>query len=214
MHPSKSNIASVAFSEKSWIYFLALQLLFSEGSSSFLGKQWPCKYSTMCHLPQLIFYFMVFVMLTLLLTAAGISGLLTGYLYINDVMSIQKFRLPTIVSQIFSPLGFIFGPTAASSLPNGSTPTPPGRPGAGNGAGGPIGGQGQGGANGRGEALFGGQGNTGFQPYRMAAPPPPPEEAIESLINLGFERDRVIRALQSRDNNVEAAANFLLSGND
>mmetsp|Transcript_31111 Transcript_31111/g.29954 ORF Transcript_31111/g.29954 Transcript_31111/m.29954 type:complete len:327 (-) Transcript_31111:396-1376(-) len=42
-------------------------------------------------------------------------------------------------------------------------------------------------------------------------PPPPPEEAIEQLTMMGFERETVIIALGATDNNVEAAANRLLS---
>lgn len=41
---------------------------------------------------------------------------------------------------------------------------------------------------------------------------PPSEEAIESLTSMGFERQAVIRTLQQCDNNVELAANRLLSG--
>ena len=41
-------------------------------------------------------------------------------------------------------------------------------------------------------------------------PPPPPEEALDQLMNLGFERQAVIRALQQTDNNIEAAANRLM----
>lgn len=145
---------------------------------------------------------------------AGLSGLLTGYLYLNDVMSIQQFRLPAAVGRMCYPFTFLFGPTAASTLPNGPTPAPPGRP--------RQEGQGHrhGGANGagrRGETLFaprGGNTGGGFPAHQMAPPAPPSEEAIESLMNLGFERSRVVLALQSRDNNLEAAANFLLAGNE
>ncbi len=49
-----------------------------------------------------------------------------------------------------------------------------------------------------------------FQP--MPAPQPPSPEAIEQLTAMGFERDAVVRALGAADNNVEAAANRLLSG--
>ena len=41
---------------------------------------------------------------------------------------------------------------------------------------------------------------------------PPSPEAIEQLTAMGFERDAVVRALSATDNNVEAAANRLLSG--
>lgn len=49
-----------------------------------------------------------------------------------------------------------------------------------------------------------------FQP--MPQPQPPSPEAIEQLTAMGFERDAVVRALGATDNNVEAAANRLLSG--
>jgi hypothetical protein len=39
---------------------------------------------------------------------------------------------------------------------------------------------------------------------------PPSEDSIVSLMGLGFEREVVIRALQSTGNNIEAAANLLL----
>lgn len=48
-------------------------------------------------------------------------------------------------------------------------------------------------------------------PPHMAAAPPS-EDAIQQLTALGFERHQALRALQSTDNNVEAAANRLLNG--
>jgi membrane associated rhomboid family serine protease len=48
-----------------------------------------------------------------------------------------------------------------------------------------------------------------FQP--MPTPQPPSAEAIEQLTSMGFERDAVVRALGATDNNVEAAANRLLT---
>jgi hypothetical protein len=67
------------------------------------------------------------------------------------------------------------------------------------------------------------RGNDPFaqqQPQRRAVrpvdavppPPPPPEEAIEQLTAMGFERQRVLDALQTTHNNVEHAADRLLSG--
>ena len=58
------------------------------------------------------------------------------------------------------------------------------------------------------------------QPQRRAVrpvaevppPPPPSEEAIEQLTAMGFDRERVLAALQSTDNNVEHAADRLLRG--
>jgi membrane associated rhomboid family serine protease len=44
------------------------------------------------------------------------------------------------------------------------------------------------------------------------ASPPPSEEAIAQLTSMGFERQRVLEALQSSNNSVERAADRLLSG--
>mmetsp|Transcript_19260 Transcript_19260/g.27451 ORF Transcript_19260/g.27451 Transcript_19260/m.27451 type:complete len:336 (+) Transcript_19260:113-1120(+) len=44
------------------------------------------------------------------------------------------------------------------------------------------------------------------------APPPPSEEAIETLMAMGFDRESVVRVLQECDNNLEVAANRLLGG--
>eukprot|EP00814_Leptocylindrus_danicus_P001845 CAMPEP_0116022370 /NCGR_PEP_ID=MMETSP0321-20121206/10946_1 /TAXON_ID=163516 /ORGANISM="Leptocylindrus danicus var. danicus, Strain B650" /LENGTH=311 /DNA_ID=CAMNT_0003493427 /DNA_START=1 /DNA_END=936 /DNA_ORIENTATION=- len=54
-----------------------------------------------------------------------------------------------------------------------------------------------------------GAGNNQFQ--NLPPPPPPSEEAIANLTSMGFEREAVIRTLQQCDNNVEVAANRLLS---
>ena len=56
--------------------------------------------------------------------------------------------------------------------------------------------------------------NRGLQPQfqRMPPPQPPSQESIDQLTAMGFERDAVVRALSLTDNNVEAAANRLLSG--
>lgn len=51
------------------------------------------------------------------------------------------------------------------------------------------------------------------QPHQPpAAPQPPPESAIEQLTAMGFDRQRVLEALQSTNNSVERAADRLLSG--
>mmetsp|Transcript_7017 Transcript_7017/g.10640 ORF Transcript_7017/g.10640 Transcript_7017/m.10640 type:complete len:291 (+) Transcript_7017:364-1236(+) len=54
---------------------------------------------------------------------------------------------------------------------------------------------------------------------RQRAPPPPvvavmppPEAAIEQLTSMGFDRDSVLHALQASQNNVERAADILLTG--
>eukprot|EP00543_Licmophora_paradoxa_P002439 CAMPEP_0202455108 /NCGR_PEP_ID=MMETSP1360-20130828/12714_1 /ASSEMBLY_ACC=CAM_ASM_000848 /TAXON_ID=515479 /ORGANISM="Licmophora paradoxa, Strain CCMP2313" /LENGTH=134 /DNA_ID=CAMNT_0049074605 /DNA_START=97 /DNA_END=501 /DNA_ORIENTATION=- len=42
--------------------------------------------------------------------------------------------------------------------------------------------------------------------------PPPPESSIEQLTSMGFQRDAVIQALRTSHNDVERAADRLLSG--
>ena len=44
------------------------------------------------------------------------------------------------------------------------------------------------------------------------APDPPSEEAISTLMGMGFDREDVIGALGTCDNNLEVAANRLLQG--
>ena len=80
----------------------------------------------------------------------------------------------------------------------------------------------------RGRPVRGGRGNTGGsrntqrlvpgapvnlppQYEQLPQAPPPSEEAINQLTMMGFEREAVIRALNATDNNLEAAANRLLS---
>lgn len=48
-------------------------------------------------------------------------------------------------------------------------------------------------------------------PPRFPVAPPPSDEMVESLTSMGFEREAVVRTLQQCDNNVEVAANRLLS---
>ncbi|KAL3925482.1 MAG: hypothetical protein SGILL_000374 [Bacillariaceae sp.] len=74
----------------------------------------------------------------------------------------------------------------------------------------------------RGSAGFGGMGGRPRQPrQRRQAPPPaaaaapplpPPAEAVAQLTAMGFEEQRVKEALQVSGNNIERAANILLTG--
>ena len=59
---------------------------------------------------------------------------------------------------------------------------------------------------------FGGAAAAMAAAQQPPPPPPPSEEAISQLTAMGFDRQAVIRALGQTDNNVEAAANRLLSG--
>ena len=79
-----------------------------------------------------------------------------------------------------------------------------------------FGGAGQGGgeqllpgANGWAGGGGGGGGGGGFA--AMPTPAPPAEEAVTSLTSMGFSRTQALEALAATDNNVEAAANRLLT---
>uniref|UniRef100_A0A7S1ZHX3 UBA domain-containing protein n=1 Tax=Trieres chinensis TaxID=1514140 RepID=A0A7S1ZHX3_TRICV len=67
-----------------------------------------------------------------------------------------------------------------------------------------------GGGAGAGAAMGAPGGGGGFEV--PPSPPPPSEDAIAQLTAMGFDRDAVVRALGHSDNNVEMAANRLLSG--
>jgi len=196
--PNFTFLGFIAISEKSWIYLLALQLLFSNGLSS---------------------------------VSAAVGGLLAGALYEQDGFNIQSWRLPTAIENTCA----LFGRLVALLVPS---RTPTGGIGVGAGVSAGAGATGTGaqilnrGGDARSGALFrrGGGGGGGFASNPGAAwtadaqqgmdayggfgrplPDPPSEEAIASLTGLGFERSAVLQALQTTDNNLEAAANLLLS---
>ena len=56
-------------------------------------------------------------------------------------------------------------------------------------------------------------GGGGLRQRHAAAAAQPTEDAINQLMALGFDRDQVVRALVSSNNNVAAAANRLLNNN-
>lgn len=174
LHPSRHAIfGSFRFSEKSWTYVFALQLLCGEGLGSI---------------------------------CAGLSGFFAGYVYLSDFLSLQSIRLPKFVETIFSPFSYILGSTP---LINNAIPNPhiqPPRQ------------QQQQQRQYRDQQLplrnNGWNGNNRNTPSQVPVLSPPPEDAIEALVNLGFEREQAINALRVTNNNVDAAANYLFSGRD
>lgn len=170
LHPTKLQVLGLSFSEKSWTYILACQLLFSDGTDSF---------------------------------GAGVAGLVAGYLYTWDGLGLQDYRLPSMVEAPFMALGSVF--SSLFQAPAGATPG--GRPTQRRPRRENIGG----GLQGLGNqmlptdmgALFDDRSRLGLQPR---------EEDIQTLMNLGFDRSSVERALLSTGNNIDAAANILLSG--
>ena len=138
----------------------------------------------------------------------SIIGILIGMLYLGNHFGMQSWRLPSIVEKIFISFGSIFSfmmpappsnPTRAAATGNaGDAGTAPGdddEP--------PRYGRQPSWSEETQERLhsFGGMGE---------AIDPPSEDQIASIMALGFERARAIHALEQCENNVEAAANFLL----
>lgn len=131
----------------------------------------------------------------------SILGILIGMIYLGNYFNMQAWRLPGFVEKIFAGVGSIFS-FMMPPPPSNATRAPPTESGAGGGA-----------EFDRAripswtdatrERLdsFGGMGPA------MA---PPSEDQITQLTALGFERSRAVHALEQCENNVEAAANFLL----
>ena len=128
-----------------------------------------------------------------------LCGAIAGAMYTSPMLPFGKFMLPE------SMLGWLESDvpqTLAARRGRGAA-----RGGAGGGAGG--------GPRQRMAPNFGAGGGAAAAMAAAQQPPPPPppsEEAISQLTAMGFERQAVIRALGQTDNNVEAAANRLLSG--
>ena len=179
--PCMFSLLGLHFSDKSMAYLLAFQLLGCEGWRSILPS---------------------------------VVGYTLGKVYLAEVVPLHKLRLPRFLDSLCSSLY----PLVATTSPPGAAQRRRRRlrrqeermqMGAG------FGGAGQGGgeqllpgANGW-AAGGGGDGGGGFA--GMPTPPPPPEGAVTSLTSMGFSRAQALEALAATDNNVEAAANRLLT---
>jgi membrane associated rhomboid family serine protease len=130
----------------------------------------------------------------------SILGILIGMIYLGNYFNMQAWRLPGFIEKIFAAFGSVFS-FMMPAPPSNATRAAPG------------------GAGGDGAEFdraripswtdatrerldsFGGMG---------PAIAPPSEDQITQLTALGFERSRAVHALEQCENNVEAAANFLL----
>ena len=201
LHPDYFTVCGLRFSDKSLTYLLGAQLLFNGGMSSVLPS---------------------------------LSGLLFGALYMSDALRLQRLTWPRAfrsfcrswVAPIVDPDPNV---AAASASPSGSSPGANGDAafGFGGGRGGGAGGDAAAvarmlraagtAANRRGGDAAAAAGN-GAAPARTQQPegayemPPPDPAAVERLINMGFERVAVERAMRRAFNNENAAVNFLLEG--
>jgi hypothetical protein len=174
------SILGLIISEKSWTYLLASQLVLGENISSIVS---------------------------------AIAGLVAGYLYIQDhTKKLQKFRLPKIIENNIAMAGAFFSSLVPTPL------TPPNRE---------LQNhlqqqqqqqqqnqnrlqQEQMGRNNNGANRFAAAFNEGIGNYGGFGPPRISEEAVETLMGLGFERNAVIRALESVNGDTQAAATLLL----
>uniref|UniRef100_A0A7S2WHG0 UBA domain-containing protein n=1 Tax=Rhizochromulina marina TaxID=1034831 RepID=A0A7S2WHG0_9STRA len=115
-------------------------------------------------------------------------GFFTGWLYSQDFLGMQQFRLPRLIQDCLS---FLFSRLlherhALARPPPAAWPSWR-RPG---------------------DAV---PGQAAPANHAQAPPPQASEEDILSLMQMGFERDDVVRALQDSGNNVQVAADRLLS---
>ena len=177
---SQYSVVGVNLSEKSWIYFLLLQLALSGGYESALPAA---------------------------------CGFISGLLYIRNVGGLQKLRLPTRVESAFSVVGGFFAsliPFSAAAPQRGDARAAP-----------PTGraAMDQRGAyapppatDGDGWQNF--DDTDDFSAARSTAVPSGAvtvsEENVQVLMSMGFARPIAVHALENNDNNVEAAANYLL----
>lgn len=168
MHPKFFGVLGYDFSEKSLVYGLCAQVIFSGGLSSFL--------------PTFV-------------------GFLSGMMCVNW----SQHELPEFVYNAAEVFGKPFVDDAPAIMMSRSVQRE----------------RGAGRGNNRQRQVNGGRRDGGGAAAAAAAAPPvvqpprppvpPPEEAIAQLTSMGFEREAVVRALQQTDNNLEAAANRLLT---
>jgi len=128
---------------------------------------------------------------------AGGAGLLAGALYRLNVLGMQRFRLPAAVTDLFSStLGRVLsGPGAAQQVF--VTPTAAQQQ------------QQQQQGLGGGFPQHGGRPGGGAVAAAPRAVEPSPE-AIQQLVQMGFDEGAAAQALRQAGNNVEAALQFLL----
>jgi len=119
------------------------------------------------------------------------AGVVAGVVYHSGFLGLRNLKFPKIVEDLFlTPLGRIFGATQPQQIfitPAAATP----------GAGGAGGGFGVG---------------SGLIPTRPRAMPliEPSEEAVQQLVDMGFEAERARQALRAANNIVEVALQSLL----
>ena len=130
---------------------------------------------------------------------AGSAGLLAGALYRLNVLGIQRFRLPAAVAVFFSStLGRVLtGPGPVQQVfvtPNAAQQQQQ---------------QQQQGLMGGGHPQHGGRhgGSAAAAAPRAVEPSP---EAIQQLVQMGFDEGAAAQALRQAGNNVEAALQYLL----
>ena len=160
---------------------------------------------------------------------SGISGILSGFIYLSNVLGIQRLRLPEFIIVAFNFIGSLYSSTGnnnniniGNNQGNGNQNGLRGGGGGGSGIGARYGTndmqtqeQTQGHGHGNGMMDAGGAGN-GFGndavPDLSAFIGPPPREMIDMLVEMGFDEASATRALRATGNNLEAAASRLLQG--
>ncbi|GAQ91389.1 hypothetical protein KFL_007760080 [Klebsormidium nitens] len=184
---ARFSVMSLKFSDKSFVYLAGLQLLLSSGRQSIIP---------------------------------GISGLLAGLTYRSNVFGIRRLKFPDFISS-FVERTFSFLISRTPPTASGGRVAGPGAPGTGPTIARRLGGPSQGFS----DQLIGGNGGLPGGPFlapqtglgvaatAAASPaPPPPEEAVQTLVSMGFDRSQAVRALAQARNDVHMATNLLLEG--
>mmetsp|Transcript_20810 Transcript_20810/g.28929 ORF Transcript_20810/g.28929 Transcript_20810/m.28929 type:complete len:346 (-) Transcript_20810:43-1080(-) len=130
----------------------------------------------------------------------SLAGIMAGFACSTPQLPLANMEIP---SYLTTPFKMIFGFLVDTDPPPILSAT----------VGGGGGGAGAGANRGGGAAR--GAGGAGIPPAPRPPPQPvepPSEVAIEQLTSMGFDRERVERALRQNNNNVEHAANQLLTG--
>ncbi len=125
--------------------------------------------------------------------ASAAAGVVAGVVYHSGFLGLRKLKLPKLVEDLFNAsIGRLLGgPTQPQQIFVAPAATP--------------GGFGGGGG-------FAGSGGAAAIPARPRGMPPiePSEEAVQQLVDMGFDADRARQALRQANNNVEMALQALL----
>ena len=182
--PSEYKVVGVSLSEKTWVYLVGLQLVLNKG----LGSVLPCA-----------------------------LGALVGLIYMSNTLSIGDWRVPSLLAKVLS-LPFILLPSGEAAAPasttavTGAAAAAGSDPAAASSSSATERPAGQRGNRPRGPSFADATAQR-LNDYAGLGPTPATDEEIDKIMdmNLGFNREEVIAAMQKSGNDVQVAAALLAS---